>query len=84
MKKCFSIMPFGESFRDIDRIISEAAKHVNFEYVRGDLSKRPGSILTQIIQEIKHSDIVVADTTGNNPNVFYELGIEPQILRPDC
>jgi hypothetical protein len=83
MKKCFSIMPFGESFRDIDRIITEAAKQVNFEYVRGDLSKRPGSILAQIIQEIKHSDIVVADITGNNPNVFYELGIAHQILGPD-
>lgn len=76
-------MPFGDSFSDIDRIISEAAKEVNFEYVRGDLSKKPGSILAQIIQEIKHSDIVVADITGNNPNVFYELGIAHQILGPD-
>jgi hypothetical protein len=83
MKKCFSIMPFGDSFKDIDRIISKAVREVNFDYVRGDLSKRPGSILAQIIQEIKHSDIVIADITGNNPNVFYELGIAHQILGPD-
>lgn len=76
-------MSFGENFREIDGIISEAAKQVNFEYIRGDLSKKPGSILAQIIQEIKHSDIVVADITGNNPNVFYELGIAHQILGPD-
>jgi hypothetical protein len=82
-KNCFSIMPYGDAFQDIDRIIHKAAESVGLEYVRGDLSKRPGSILAQIVQEIKHSTVVVADITGNNPNVFYELGIAHQILGPD-
>jgi hypothetical protein len=83
MKTCFSIMPFGEGFKDIDRIIHEAANHTGLKYVRGDLSKRPGSILAQIVMEIRHAAVVVADITGHNPNVFYELGIAHQILGAD-
>jgi len=83
MKTCFSIMPFSDGFRDIDRIIREAANSAGLKYVRGDLSKRPGSILTQIIKEIKHAAVVVADISGHNPNVFYELGIAHQILGPE-
>ncbi|MCC6231315.1 MAG: hypothetical protein IT580_01650, partial [Verrucomicrobiales bacterium] len=83
MPTCFSIMPFGEGYRDIDRILHEAANTAGLKYVRGDLSKRPGSILAQIVTEIRQAAVVVADITGNNPNVFYELGIAHQILGPD-
>jgi hypothetical protein len=51
--------------------------------VRGDLSQRPGSILAQIVKEISHATVVVADITGLNPNVFYELGIAHQLLGPE-
>lgn len=34
-----------------------------------------GQILKDIISELISADIVVADLTDNNPNVFYELGV---------
>jgi len=34
-----------------------------------------GSITTEIVKSIAGSDLVVADLTGRNPNVFLELGI---------
>lgn len=83
MKTCFSIMPFNESFRDIDRIIRMSAESSGFKYVRGDLSKKPGKILSHIIHEIRQASVVVADVTGHNPNVFYELGIAHQLLGDD-
>jgi len=34
-----------------------------------------GDILKDIIKDLIHSDIVVADLTDSNPNVFWELGV---------
>lgn len=52
MKTCFSIMPFGDDFKDIDNIIRAPAKKCGLEYVRGDLDK-PGSIMPQVLDEIR-------------------------------
>ena len=80
MKTCFSIMPFGEDFKDIDDIIRASAEECGLEYVRGDLNDKPGSVMRQILHEIKRAAVVVADMTGHNPSVFYELGIAHQIM----
>ncbi|MEW6241061.1 MAG: hypothetical protein AB1564_09675, partial [Chloroflexota bacterium] len=39
-------------------------------------------ILEDIIASINHSDLIVADLTGSNPNVYYELGIAHAFGRP--
>ena len=39
-----------------------------------DLSEA-GAIMDQILTEIARTDVVIVDITGNNPNVFFELGI---------
>jgi hypothetical protein len=39
-----------------------------------DLSES-GTIMDQILTEIARTDVVIVDITGNNPNVFFELGI---------
>jgi hypothetical protein len=44
-------------------IIREVEKHV------------PGNIPTDIIRNLASADIVIADLTGRNPNVYLELGI---------
>src|SRR5439155_1793404 len=41
------------------------------------------SIMPQVLYEIRRADVVVADITGHNPNVFYELGIAHQIRGPE-
>jgi hypothetical protein len=76
-------MPFGDGFMDIDQVIKDVAMGCGLRYVRGDMSKRPGSILAQIVKEITHAAVVVADVSRANPNVFYELGIAHQILGPE-
>lgn len=83
MKTCFVIMPFHDQFDDIVSIIKQAAKDNNLEYVRSDLGTKPGNIMAQIHHEIKRAAVVVADITGSNPNVFYELGIAHHILGPE-
>ena len=50
--------------------------------VRADKVGKPGKITTQIYRKITESDVVIADLTGLNPNVLYELGIRQAILKP--
>lgn len=65
-------MPLGDDFKDIEEIFREAARKCKLQYIRGDLTDKPGSVIPQILHEIKRAAVVVADITGHNPNVFYE------------
>ena len=76
-------MPFEEGFEDIDAIIHSVALDCGLEYIRGDRINQPGSIMPQILHDIRRASVVVADITGNNPNVFYELGIAHHIKGPE-
>jgi hypothetical protein len=44
--------------------------------------KRPGVITSQVLTAVADSDLVVADLTDHNPNVFYELAIRHAVQRP--
>lgn len=58
-------MPFGEDFKDIDLIVRYSAKKSGLKYIRGDLSKRPGGVMPQILHEIRRAAVVVADTADS-------------------
>jgi len=47
----------------------------DLEVVRADEVALPGSITSDILARLMRSDLVVADVTYPNPNVFYELGL---------
>jgi hypothetical protein len=54
-------------------IPGSADKHVLCH--RGDKEPGPGEIITHIIENLVLSELAIADLTGRNPNVFYELGV---------
>ncbi|WAC43362.1 hypothetical protein OU997_13870 [Pseudomonas sp. SL4(2022)] len=88
-KTCFVVMAIGNqtfngeqvSSSDLkakyDSLIKEAILKARprLEVVRADEVSVPGTITTDIITRLMHSDYVVADVTYPNPNVFYELGL---------
>jgi len=76
MATVFMLSPFGDPFDGyFHKVLKPGLKEYGHKLVRADESYAPGVIIHSIFQSILDSDIVVADITRRNPNVFYELGI---------
>lgn len=73
--KCFVLMPFNPTF---DYTYGEVKQYLsNCGYVCNRADELSGSvpIMSNILKEILKAHFVIADLTGQNANVFYELGI---------
>jgi hypothetical protein len=80
---CFIVMPFGQEWSvDVHRILAAACEAVGVRPVRGDDLFTPTDFLEDIWQNINTADFVIADITGRNPNVLYELGIAHTLAKP--
>lgn len=72
---CFVLMPFDSSFNDIYEFgIKGACADTGLYCERVDEQVFLGSMLERIFSQISRADLLVADMTGKNPNVFYEVG----------
>jgi len=76
----FVAMPFGtKEGIDFNRVygdlIKPALSSAGFEVFRADEERRAGNIRTDMFQELLVADLVVADLSIDNPNVWYELGV---------
>lgn len=79
----FVIMPFDPEFDSIyNDLIKPALENIGFEVARTDSLVNQHNILKDIVRHIASADIVVADLTALNPNVFYELGIAHALKKP--
>ncbi|MGH7134018.1 MAG: nucleoside 2-deoxyribosyltransferase, partial [Phycisphaerales bacterium] len=71
----FVLMPFASEFADLYRYgIQKAAEDAGAYAERVDEQHFDGSILSRIVNQINKADVIVADMSGKNPNVFYEVG----------
>jgi hypothetical protein len=75
-RKCMVVMPFANDFDEIyHSVFVPACRTQQVECRRVDERAIPGSITGDIVNGIMDADLVLADLTGQNANVFYELGI---------
>ncbi len=82
-KCCFVIMPFGGWFDTYyEEIYIPAIEAACMKPTRADDLYRPGNIVNDIWNYTKSADIILADLTSKNPNVFYELGLAHAITKP--
>ena len=71
----FVLMPFHGDFGDIYKFgIKGAAAEVGAYAERVDEQHLAGGMLDRIYNQISKADVIVADMTGQNPNVAYEVG----------
>ena len=80
---CFTIMPFGGWFDDYyERIYQAAIEAGGLTPKRADDLYRPSTVVNDIWQMTQEARIILADLTGKNPNVFYELGLAHALAKP--
>jgi hypothetical protein len=80
---CFVMMPFGEWFdRYYQEIYAPAIKEAGYEPVRADELFTTGSVVEQIWEQIEKAKLLLADLSGKNANVFYELGLAHAARKP--
>ena len=73
---CFVIMPFGIGFDDLyEKVYVPAIQSQGLSPLRADEIYDNQPIIRDITQSIHHAKVILADVTGRNPNVNYELGI---------
>lgn len=96
-RQCFVIGPIGNSYAAhgsperaayehhlevFEEVISPACEKFGITALRADGIASPGDINEQICRHVIESDLVVADVSGGNPNVMYELGLRHLGGRP--
>ncbi len=75
-KIAYVIMPYDNRYkRFYSMIIKRAAEELGYQCIREDLTGINGHVLNNVVRNLSESDIVIADLTGLNWNVAYELGI---------
>jgi hypothetical protein len=90
MTTCFVIGPIGNAFANhgsperiayesaldvYENVVAAACAELGIEAVRADQISISGDITDQIFRRLYESDLVIADLTGANANVMYELGL---------
>lgn len=73
--RCFVMMPFADSFSAIYRLIQRVCTEQGLTCQRADEDVKPGKITSKIYDAVAEAGIIIADMTGRNPNVFYEMGL---------
>ena len=72
----FVVMPFDETMKPVyDDHIRPAVERAGFEVGRGDDFFTSNQVMHDIWAAINDAQIVIADCSGRNPNVFYEVGL---------
>ncbi len=75
-KRAFVVMPFTQEYDDLYILgIREVAEKLGIVVERADKIEHNQSIPELIMDRIDQSDIVIAETSRPNPNVFYEIGL---------
>jgi hypothetical protein len=94
---CFVIGPIGdrlaghgtaerqtyeEALQVLVEVIVPACASVGIDQPeRADQIAQPGEIPDQIFERLRDADVVIADLSGANPNVMYELGLRHSLNR---
>jgi hypothetical protein len=87
---CFVIAPIGDqgsperawSDKVLRHIIKPVVTKLGYQPTRADEMPTPGIITQQVIERLVNDPLVIADLTGYNANVFYELAVRHAAMKP--
>lgn len=80
---CFVIMPFEPTYNtEYERVIRPAVEAAGLACIRADEIYSKPQIMADIWKSIKSARLVIAELTGRNTNVFYEVGLAHTLGKP--
>jgi len=91
-KTCFVISPIGapdsleRKHADLvlSALIEPALVDLGLDVIRADHISKPGMITGQVMEYIASADLVIADLSFANPNVYYELALRHAVRNRPC
>lgn len=89
-KKCFIVYSIGDKDSEVRRHSDKLYRHIikpvcdisRLLPVRIDKLNQPDLITDNIVEHLSSDDVVIADITGKDPNVFYEIGYRIALRLP--
>ncbi len=89
-RSCFIITPIGEEGSVIrrstdgliDAVLAPVLNSLGISYVASHKMPEPGQITNQVINHLLEDDVVIANLSGFNPNVMYELAVRHSCAKP--
>ena len=90
IKTCFIISAIGEEESETRKranviyefMFEPILKDMGYNVTRSDKIGSAGLITREIVKQIINSDLIIADVSDENPNVFYELAIRNVVKKP--
>lgn len=90
MKRCFVVSSIGDVGTDIRKNADQLYQHIikpvcekcGFNAQRVDELNTSDSITQEILDALNDYELVIADLTGHNPNVFFEIGYRTKSQKP--
>ena len=81
--KAFVVMQFGGEYEDVyEDVVKEVCKSYEVNALRADEVSGPGLIIADIVRDISTSQLIIADITPVNANVYFEVGYALALGKP--
>lgn len=81
--KVFIVMQFGNPYDDLySSVIKPVCEQVGLQVERADEALGPGLIIRDVERAILEAQVIIADISPANPNVYYEVGYAHALRKP--
>lgn len=81
--QAFIVMQFSSPYNEVySHVIKDLCEEFKIDAVRADEIYGPGIIIKDVIDRIVRSQVVIADISPPNPNVYFEVGYALALGKP--
>lgn len=71
--------PYDQVYSEVIRVVCE---EFNLKAIRADELYGPGLIIGDVVDQIQRAQVIIADITPSNANVFFEVGYAMALNKP--
>jgi hypothetical protein len=81
--KAFIVMQFSSPYNEVySHVIKTVCQDLSVDAIRADEIYGPGIIIKDVIDRISESQVIIADISSENPNVYFEVGYALAMRKP--